>query len=117
MRKRVGGRRDFLEDEHIPAVLLEPHGVCLDVSQDSIKVVFVNAQKVAVVLTQHDGGGARRVVNQRQLAEVVALLQGGDHPLAVDHHVHRPLQNDVPRVALVALVEYCKLANTLAPPR
>lgn len=65
MRKRVGGRRDFLEDEHIPAVLLEPHSVSLNVSQNSVEVVFVHAQKVAVVLAQHDGGRARRVVDQR----------------------------------------------------
>ena len=111
MRERVGGRRDFFEDEHIPAVFFEPDGVGLDVPQDSVEVVFVDTQKVAVVLAQDDGGRARRVVDQRQLAEVITLLQGGDHPLPVDHHVHRPLQNDVPRVAFISLVEYCKLPN------
>lgn len=119
MRERVGSRRNFLKDEHIPAVFFEPDGVGLDVSQNSVEVVLVDAQKVAVVLAQDDRGRARCIVDERQLSKIVALLQGGDHPLAVNYNVHRPLENDVPRVAFIALVEHWKLAthrrHTLIP--
>lgn len=102
VRVRVG---DLLEDEHILTVLFEAHRVGLHVAQDAVEVVLVHAQEVAVVLAQHDGGGARRVVDERQLAEVVPLGQGGDDALAVDHNVDGAAQDDVPAVALVALLE------------
>lgn len=49
------------------------------------------------------------VVDKRQFAEIVALLQCGDGALAVDHHVDGALQQNVPRTTLVALIEHCTI--------
>ena len=43
--------------------------------EDPDVVLLVDPQEVAVVLPQDDGGGPRRVVQQRQLAEVLPLAQ------------------------------------------
>lgn len=63
---------DLLEDEHVLAVLLEADRVRLHVSQDPVEVALVHAQKLAVVLSQHDrrrpaGGGGARVKCERRL--------------------------------------------------
>lgn len=54
---------------------LEPH------PQNPVVVLLLHAQEVAVVLAQDDGGGARGVVDQGQLPEVVALVQSAHHTL------------------------------------
>lgn len=46
------------------------------------------------------------IVDQSEFAEIVTLLQCGHRALAVDHHIDGALQQNVPRAALVALVEY-----------
>lgn len=47
-----------------------------------------------------------RIIDECKFAEVVALMQCAHNALAVDHHVYRPLQDDVPRLALVTLVKH-----------
>lgn len=49
------------------------------------------------------------VVDECQFAKVVTFLERCDGALAVDHHVDRTLEQDVPRATLVALVEYCRI--------
>lgn len=49
--------------------------------EDVVEVLLVHAEEVAVVLSQDDGGRAGRVVHQRQLPEVIPLVQGGHQTL------------------------------------
>lgn len=43
--------------------------------EDAYEVLFVDTEEMAVVLSQDDGGGARSVVQQSQLPEVLALVK------------------------------------------
>lgn len=47
---RVG--RDLLENEHIPAVLLQAHSVRLHVAQDPVEIVLVYAKELATVFSR-----------------------------------------------------------------
>lgn len=56
-RVSVGSARigaDFLEDEHVAAVLLQAHRVGLHVAQDTVEVVLVHSQKLATVFPRDD---------------------------------------------------------------
>lgn len=48
---------------------------------------------MAVVHPQDDGGGARGVVDQGQLPEVIALVQSAHHTLCAAQHVVRLVSN------------------------
>ena len=45
---------DLLEDEDVAPVLLEPDRVSLNVAQDSVEIVLVDAQELTAVLPRDD---------------------------------------------------------------
>ena len=51
---RGAGLRQLLQHEDVPAVLLETHRVGLDITQDPVEVLLVDAQEEAAVLAAHD---------------------------------------------------------------
>lgn len=49
--------------------------------QNSVIILLFHSEEVAVVLPQDDGGGARGVVDQGELPEVIALVESAHHTL------------------------------------
>lgn len=49
--------------------------------EDANEILLVDAQEMAVVFSEDDGGGSGGVVQQSQLAKVFTLVQGGHQPL------------------------------------
>ena len=50
----------------------------------------------------------RCIVDEREVAEVVTVVERGHRALAVDDDVDRASEDDVPGLALVTLVEHCR---------
>lgn len=47
-----------------------------------------------------------RIVNECEFAKIFASIERSNTTLAIDHNVHRSLDDDVPRLPLISLVEH-----------
>ena len=55
--RRAGISADLFEDEDVASVLLEPHRVSLNVAQDSVEIILVDAQELTTVFPRDDCRG------------------------------------------------------------
>jgi hypothetical protein len=61
---------------------------------------------MTIVFPQYDCGGPRCIVDQCKLSKVITFMECADDTPAIDNDVDRTLQDDIPRLALITLVEY-----------
>lgn len=92
-------------------MFFQSYSVCFDVAKNFVEMRFVYSKELTVGLIGDNGGRAGRLVDQGQLAEVVALVESAHYAFARYHHIDRTTENDVPAGARIALVEHWKAVS------